>query len=96
MYFETKTKDLGIIKPNSNHVIEFKANHDIPDIQNLHASCGCSQPSFDRTNLIISVTFKAGPIPKHLKGGQQSFKKTITVTYENNKKDILSFTGIKK
>ena len=94
MRWKDRQVSLGNIKIGKKQRIVYQALEELPEIKTLQSSCGCSIPVYDATNNQIIVTFSPGSVPKHLKGqGYYSTTKTITVTYIDGTKDVLSFTA---
>lgn len=84
--------NLGEVKENVSKLIIFESTEDLEKIINMTSSCGCSTPTLDGKRKII-VKFNTGTIPIHLHSiGFYVKNLKITVTYENQKSDILKFT----
>ena len=94
-YFIEQTKDLGEIKKGSTHVVKFKALPTIPEIREVKLSCGCLKSTFDSDFNELSIVYKAGHIPKQVKGNQQ-VAKSIVVYYKDAGSEQLYITAIKK
>jgi len=91
--WKKKVIDAGSIIEGSKKDVTFNATETIPVITHLQSSCGCTTPEYDETLKVLRVTYSAGKVPVHLR---QSTKKSIvsqsiTVTYADESKDILSF-----
>ena len=91
--WKSKYIDAGSIIEKSKRGIAFQATENIPEIMSLQSSCGCTTPEYDKETGVLRVIYSAGKVPIHLR---QSTKKTIvtqsiTVTYVDGTKDILSF-----
>jgi hypothetical protein len=87
--------DLGPIKENTKSLITYTYTTDLP-IMSIAPSCGsCTSVVHNITNKQVIATFTVGDIPKHLRNIQDyvNISKSITVTFENNVIDILSFSG---
>lgn len=93
--WNTFEKKVGELKVRDKVTVKFEANESIPDIKQLKASCGCTQPIYDAETRILSVTYTAPRFPKHIKGSTQNIKKSITVIYKNGTTDVLYITGTK-
>lgn len=90
MSWEEYEIDLGEVKKKSTVSAIFTAKEDIKTIAGIVASCGCTTPIYDLEKKTLSVSFKAGNIPFHLrKQGFYIANKKITVTYEDGTKDQL-------
>ena len=93
MSWKEQSKNIGNIKVGAKVTIKFKAV-DIPKIKLLQSSCGCSTPHYNENTKELIVGFNPNPVPKHLKAqGHYKTTKTITVTYVDGTKDVLSFTA---
>jgi len=86
--------NFGTIRENTSKTIIFTALNTIPEIVDISAQCGCTKPSYDKENKLMSVKFNAGYIPKHLTT-TQPVRKMITVTYKDGSQEILFITGTK-
>jgi len=89
----TKVVDAGTVKEGTVKDVTFYATNSIPKITHLQSSCGCTTPVYSESTKTLQVQYKAATVSKHLR---QTTKKmivsqSITVTYENGEKDILSF-----
>lgn len=94
-HWKEQELSFGTIKENSSSLtLKFHALSTIPEIDELHADCGCTKPKYDADTKILSVVFKAGYIPKHLTT-RQVVRKMITVRYKNGEKEYLYINGIK-
>lgn len=77
-------KDLGEVKKKSTVTVLFKGTDSLKKVINVTASCGCTTPVFDSVQRTISVSFKTGAIPFHLrKQGFYLANKKLTVHYED-------------
>jgi len=87
-------KNIGIVYVNRKVDIYFYDNKELPVIKSITSSCGCSSANYDVETKRLSVNYKPGSIPTHLLNqGYYTTTKYITVTYEDDSKDILSFTA---
>ena len=59
--------DLGEVKKKTQVSVIFEATDDIKPIAGIKASCGCTTPIYDLEKKILSVAFRAGAIPFHLR-----------------------------
>jgi hypothetical protein len=87
--------DLGPIKENTKSLITYTYTTDLSIVE-ITPSCGsCTSVIHDINNKQVRATFTVGNIPKHLRNIQDyvDINKSITVTFENNVIDILSFSG---
>jgi hypothetical protein len=96
----TKTHiDLGIIKPQTTHVLQFKWEGEVPEdlvVKSLIASCGCTTPVFSKAAGVLEATYKSGAIPNHLKAeGQYTTKKKVVMN-TNHGEFTLSFGALIK
>jgi len=88
-YIETKDLKVGV-----KSTIVFKTTTELPQIKTLSSSCGCSVPTYSKEKRELSVEYTPKVIPQHLKSqGWYRSTKSITVTYTNGTKDVLSFTS---
>lgn len=77
-------KDLGEVPKKSVVTVIFEAKEGIKNIATIKASCGCTTPVYDLDNRTLTVSFKTGVIPFHLrKQGYYLANKKITVYYED-------------
>ena len=78
------TRDLGEVKKKSVIPVIFTGTEDMKKVINVTASCGCTTPIYDSEKKILSVSFKTGAIPFHLrKQGFYLANKKLTVNYED-------------
>lgn len=95
MKWEQTFKELGNSYVGIKQEIEFVPIGEIPEINYMSSSCGCSVPKLIDNKIV--VTFTPGSIPMHLKQfGMYKTSKKITITYKDNNQDILSFSTIIK
>ncbi len=66
---------------------------ELPPISSMKSSCGCSMPRIIDNKVVVNYT--PGSVPIHLqKTGFYRSSQKITITYKDNKQDILRFTAI--
>lgn len=87
--------NLGDTNVGEKRKFSFMSTGELPEIETITASCGCTTPEYNKEEGVLIVNFKAGKIPKHLQGKQNYYNtsKYITVFYKNGLKDVLSFTS---
>lgn len=94
--------DIGAVKVGSSNIVTFiytPEEGEAIQIANtgITTSCGCSQARWNSTTNTITVSFKPGPIPNHLRTqGWYITAKTITIYATVNgqsKKFELSFSA---
>lgn len=94
MNWQQKTLRLGTIKSGVKQTINFYSNEEL-DIVNIVASCGCTTPKYIKEEKRLEVIYNPGSIPMHLRHtGTFSTTKTITVSYIDGTKDVLTFSAI--
>lgn len=93
--WEEKTIDLGFIKEDSKNKFEFVSIGEL-DIKDIKPGCGSCTTIKGYKNKVLTVVFKPGKIPAHLKVSLIPITKTIVVTYENDTKETLTFKAILK
>ncbi len=95
-FFIEQIKEIGKIKTGSKTEIIFKAKANIPDIEEIVVSCGCTKPRFSALSKELKVIYTAGSI-KNDKLEQVNFAKTLTVYYKFGqvKSEVLKITGTK-
>lgn len=92
--WKTNKKNVGTVTVGQRQIIKFYANKELPKIVNLSSSCGCSKPNYDKKTKVLNVSYNPGSIPKHLKSqGWYNTTKTITITFVDGTKDVLSFSA---
>lgn len=83
----------GEVKARNTLRFSFKATSPLL-IKRIRPSCGeCTfVKKFNNETLELPVVFKYGKIPVHLRRLREiNTTKTITITYEDNTEDVLSF-----
>jgi hypothetical protein len=85
----SKHRELGKIQQGSKHQILFKYDGVVPEafkITKMEASCGCTVPVFTRFNGMLTASFTAPNVPKHLlyKGEYTTTKKVNIYTSEGD------------
>jgi len=94
MSFISKHKEIGIVKVGSKNVVEFFWKEGVPKdfiVEEIRTSCGCTTPRFDKEVGILTATYTAGKIPKHLKE-KGMYVTTKRITVDTNYGDsILTF-----
>jgi len=93
-HFTESEINFGTIRQGKIKELVFKALPTIPQIKEMHASCGCSKPSFNPTTRELKITYKAGNIPKQVPGNQV-VNVLISVIYINGTSEALYIKGIK-
>ena len=81
MVFTTETHDFGVVPegPNAEYEFEFKNTGKEPIvIQQVHASCGCTTPSYSKDPVLPGKTGKV-KASYSTQGRPNAFTKTITV-----------------
>lgn len=92
--WENSLQHIGTVKSGIYVTIKFKALEPIPEIRRLSASCGCTKPSYDEKENLITVKFNTGKIPKHLvPQGYYETSKSVLIHYKDGEKDRLTFTA---
>lgn len=94
---EWKNKQVHIQgKVGKPEKIIFAPAETLPQSILLKSSCGCSTPKLVDGQVVVNYT--PGSVPRHLiQQGFYKTKKSITVIYEDDTKDILEiFATIKK
>lgn len=66
MLFKTSHKYLNTVLVDSVNEVKFEYNNIDYYIVNISTTCGCSIPSDNKTEGIVTVKYHAGAIPKHL------------------------------
>lgn len=95
-YFKEQEISFGTIKENSSSIkLRFNALANIPEIRDIEAQCGCTKPTYDIDEKVMTVVFKAGHIPNQITTGRQPVRKMITVHYKNGEKEYLYISGLK-
>jgi hypothetical protein len=75
--------------------IVFVPDEELPEIDNMTSSCGCSIPRLEDGK--IKVKYTPASIPFHLAyQGEYRTTKNITVNFKNKTTNTLSFTAIIK
>ena len=88
--FSPKEVDLGQIRVGQKVEIIFNGKENMPEITSLSASCGCTKPELVGND--IKVTYKANPIPSHLKEQGYYFSvKHVNILYKGREQERLSF-----
>ncbi len=85
MKWDSVEKELGIVKPNTKHVIRFQINQEISGRPNIQTSCVCSNASYK--NKILKVTIKIKELPKGIY--KRKARTWVQVTFKNKKTDKL-------
>ena len=93
-YFKESVKNIGSIRKGKVVKLQFEALPTIPVITNLISSCGCAKVVYNPMTRILEVTYKAGEIPKHITGNQNT-NASISVYYSNGDMEVLSIKGLK-
>lgn len=92
--WEKQNINLGKVRVGVRQKIIFQKLAKEPVIVDLKASCGCSKPNYVKSKNQVIVLYKPQEIPIHLKvQGTYSTTKTVTVTYEDGSKEVLTFKG---
>lgn len=91
-YWEKKELNLGVIKAGKSLLIIFEGKKDIqiPAIEALTSSCGCSVPKYNKSKNQIEVTYNNSGIPNQVVGAQ-NITKYITVKYDTGLSEVLTF-----
>lgn len=90
---ETKI-NIGEVKEGTIINVTFNSKESLKNIKSITSSCGCSVPTYSSKTKILDVVYTPKSIPKHLvKQGFYKATKYITIVYEDEQKDILSFTS---
>lgn len=96
--WENKVIDAGKVFEGKSKQVVFQATENIPEIHKLYSSCGCTQPSYDESTKKLRVTYNAKKVSMHLRTTTRQMKvsQSVTVTYKDGTKDVLSFSVIVK
>ena len=86
---------IGQIKRYNSKTVIFEANWNIPVIDNIIPSCGCTSVKYYPTLRQLKVDYKAGEIPKHISGNSQPIDKKITIVYQDGTSENLFIKGTK-
>lgn len=90
MNWKQNIKDLGEVKKKTTINIVFEGTPNMKGVAGITASCGCTVPVFDAIEKTLSVSFKTGIIPFHLrKQGYYMATKKLVVTYTDGEKEEL-------
>jgi hypothetical protein len=91
-YFRTNSKFLGRLPAGKMVEAKFEALPNIPKIQTMTSSCGCSVPKFD--GVFLNLKFTPDYVPLHLKPqGEYETNKHVTIFYETGEKEIVTFSA---
>lgn len=95
MRWEAKKKQIGNVTVGERREIIFQALKDLPEIDFIQTSCGCTGAKYKASARQVVASFRAKPVPKHLKGLQNHYStyQTITINYKDGNKDFLNFSA---
>lgn len=93
-YFTQSEINFGTIRQGKSKDFTFQGIPTMPQIKELHTSCGCSKPHFNISTRELKVTYKAGNIPKQVLGNQV-INLMITVVYTDGTSEALHLKGTK-
>ena len=93
-YFKESVKNIGSIRRGKIVKVNFEALITIPVIVDLISSCGCAKVVYNPMTRILTVTYKAGEIPKHITGNQ-NINASISIYYSNGEMEVLNIKGLK-
>ena len=93
MNWENNRINLGVVKEKSTNKFSFLLVEPV-EVTKITPSCGGCTTAKLKDNF-LNVTYKPGKIPKHIadKHNFQYVTKTITVTYADGQKEVLTFTA---
>lgn len=82
---------IGEVTEKEKVKIEFESTKEL-DIEEIHASCGCTNATYHKEEKKLKVNFTPNKIPHHIRPqGYQNTSKLITIRYEDGGVEVLSF-----
>jgi len=95
MKWEKNHIDLGTIKERTSVTINYIYKGDKKITEVIPSCPGCTTANYKVATNKVEVIYNPGKLPKHLAGTfyHVTIKKTITIKYEDDTSDTLSFSG---
>lgn len=92
MNWVSNTLNLGTFKQGAKIEVTYQGKKDMPKIVSMTASCGCTTPKFDEDTKVLTLSFKAQPVPFHLRSkGFYETTKRVFINYEDGTNDSVKF-----
>ena len=92
-FFENPGINLGWLNSKNTYRIEFLLKEEAPKIFKVLPGCGCTTFDYKEGDKVIKVKYVADTIPPQVKGDMH-VSKTITVYFEGNLREVISFSGV--
>lgn len=94
MNWKNYTINLGTIKQNTKHTLEYESTRPL-DIYKVSPGCTQCTKIKGYSNNKLTAVYSVSNLPIQLRNnpGYQNVRKVIVVTYQDGSKNILSFTA---